>query len=408
MGERLRVLLSAYACEPDRGSEPEVGWQWALQMARFHDVTVLTRANNEAQISAVLRDLPVESAPKFIYHDLPPAWLRVKKRFQWHTWYYRHWQRSAWDQIHRLVKDGRFDLLHHVTYAAFRYEPAIFGHGLPTIWGPVGGMEAIPWPLLPWARPADLLPELARNSSNFWQIHTGALVRKARAATVVLASTRETQARFLEAGIEAPLFPTVGLDLEQIPKGARARGSTLRLLYAGNLISLKGLDLALEALAASGTKATFTLVGDGPMAQSLCDLAGALGLQDRVQFRARVTRAEMLNLYRDFDVLLFPSLHDSGGFAVLEAMASGCPVICVDCGGPGVAVTPECGTKVSPGSRSEVIAGLAKAIAYYDREPESLVRQGLAARARVAQEYAWERKGVTMARYYRQTVGERE
>ena len=34
MSRRLQVLLSAFACEPEKGSEPEVGWQWALQMVR--------------------------------------------------------------------------------------------------------------------------------------------------------------------------------------------------------------------------------------------------------------------------------------------------------------------------------------------------------------------------------------
>ena len=46
MSQRLNVLLSAYACEPGQGSEPEVGWQWALNLAKFHEVTVITRANN--------------------------------------------------------------------------------------------------------------------------------------------------------------------------------------------------------------------------------------------------------------------------------------------------------------------------------------------------------------------------
>src|ERR1700720_4879126 len=54
MSLRLRVLLSAYACEPHKGSGPEVGWQWALQMARFHDVTVLTQSKNRPVIERAL------------------------------------------------------------------------------------------------------------------------------------------------------------------------------------------------------------------------------------------------------------------------------------------------------------------------------------------------------------------
>jgi hypothetical protein len=44
--KKLKVLVSAYACEPNRGSEPEVGWQWIQQLARFYEVWIITRANN--------------------------------------------------------------------------------------------------------------------------------------------------------------------------------------------------------------------------------------------------------------------------------------------------------------------------------------------------------------------------
>ena len=76
MDKRLKVLISAYACEPGKGSEPEVGWQWALQMARFHDVTVLTRANNRASIEAEISRMD-GAKPKFIYFDLDSFWLRA-------------------------------------------------------------------------------------------------------------------------------------------------------------------------------------------------------------------------------------------------------------------------------------------------------------------------------------------
>src|SRR5947199_5188831 len=95
MGRRLKVLIAAYACEPDKGSEPEVGWQWALQMARFHDVTVLTRANNRAGIEKGLAQLSGQAVPKFIYHDLDPWLLRLKDRFRATRAYYVLWQRSA-------------------------------------------------------------------------------------------------------------------------------------------------------------------------------------------------------------------------------------------------------------------------------------------------------------------------
>ena len=50
--KRLKLVLSCYACEPNRGSEPGVGWAWALGMAKRHETFALTRANNQGVIEA--------------------------------------------------------------------------------------------------------------------------------------------------------------------------------------------------------------------------------------------------------------------------------------------------------------------------------------------------------------------
>src|SRR5882762_7358255 len=100
MSKRLKVLISAYACEPGKGSEPEVGWQWALQMARFHDVVVLTRENNRGNIERELERLKgKQPLPSFVYHDRSHALLDLKRKSHSVKWYYMLWQRSA----HELV-----------------------------------------------------------------------------------------------------------------------------------------------------------------------------------------------------------------------------------------------------------------------------------------------------------------
>src|SRR5438552_9256700 len=103
MAQRLKVLISAYACEPNKGSEPEVGWQWALQMARFHDVMVLTRANNRAPIEQALESLRGQQPlPQFVYHDGNGFLLKWKRRLRTIKLYYVLWQKSARELIERL------------------------------------------------------------------------------------------------------------------------------------------------------------------------------------------------------------------------------------------------------------------------------------------------------------------
>ena len=98
--QKLKLLISAYACEPGKGSEPGVGWRWALETAALgHDVWVLTRSNNEPAIAHQLAVLGHPSNLHFLYYDLPPS-LRWWKRggLTVHL-YYLLWQWGAYKFI---------------------------------------------------------------------------------------------------------------------------------------------------------------------------------------------------------------------------------------------------------------------------------------------------------------------
>ncbi len=407
-GQRLKVLLSAYACEPAKGSEPEVGWQWALQMARFHDVVVLTRSNNRASIEAGLLALPLEQpVPRFIYHDGGTIARTLKRTLGAHRLYYTVWQQSAQRVVTELLHRETFDLLHHITFASFRYRTAIWKHSIPCIWGPIGGMESIPWPLLPWRHPLALFHEIVRNLSNIAQVTPfHILPERANLTSLILVSTEETQRAFTALGVASTLLPTVGLHLADFPEQEKKNtpNEPLRLLFVGQVILLKGVDLMLHALAASGTTAELTLIGDGSFLTGAKQLAHKLGLSSRVHFLGRKPREEVLHIYPQHDVFLFPSLHDSGGFAVLEAMAHRLPVICLDCGGPAISVTSACGVKVNLGSAKKVIAGLADAIRHYDTDRPLIPHHGQAAREIIRHRYDWDLKGEAMSALYQKAT----
>lgn len=408
MPRRLKVLLSAYACEPGKGSEPEVGWQWALHMARFHDVTVLTRANNQPPIAREVERLTgCQPLPRFEFYDCGRLLLGLKRRVLGIKGYYWFWQRTVRRVIAEMHRQHRFDLLHHVTFAGFRYPTAIWRHHVATVWGPVGGIESIPAPLLPWHHPPSLGRELFRDFNNFWQsVPFYVLEHRGRATTVVLASTHDMRYTFQRFGINCLIMPTIGLSPDELPPNLpRApRSGPLRLLFVGQLITLKGVDLALEALRASGTAATLDFYGTGNYLRAAQRLTQHLGLQSRVTFHGRRPREEILTVYQQFDAFLFPSLHDTGGFALIEAMANELPVICLDCGGPAIAVAEGCGQKIPLGTRRQVIAGLAEAIQRYEHDEPLRLAHGRAARQTILDRYDWNRKAEQMNEVYQMAV----
>jgi glycosyltransferase involved in cell wall biosynthesis len=94
----------------------------------------------------------------------------------------------------------------------------------------------------------------------------------------------------------------------------------------------------------------------------------------------------LFELYQSHDLLLFPSLHDSGGFVVLEALSHGLPVVCLDLGGPKDIVTPNSGVVIKNNGQNttQIAAKMAAEISRLLVSPErfTALSAGAIARAR--------------------------
>jgi hypothetical protein len=140
---RLKVLLSAYSCQPGAGSEPAVGWNLAEAMSERHDVWVLTRAANRPHIEAVLGPSR-EGQPRFSYYELPGWRLFEKLGASLPHAHYYLWQLGVYWHMRALHREVRFDLAHHVTYVKYSTPSLLCLLPIPFVWGPVGGGETAP------------------------------------------------------------------------------------------------------------------------------------------------------------------------------------------------------------------------------------------------------------------------
>ncbi len=401
--ERLKVLVSAYACEPNKGSEPGVGWNWVKQIAKVHEVWVLTRTANRKVIEGELAQRPASSI-HFVYHDLP-RWARFWKRGASgvHLYYYL-WQLSSLSIARRLQAEVNFDLCHHITFASYRYVSALAWLEPPFVWGPLGGGERAPCAFYREFGLRGVASELVRDLSGLWA-HVDPLLWYTRhRAELILATTQDT-ARLLGSRRSRPVhvLQTIGVEKSSGYGEAKPEGSIFRVLYVGNLLYLKGVTLALKAFAEFTrlfADTALTLVGDGPDRSRLERLAQSLGILHRVNFVGRLSRVKTLEQYTDHHVLLYPSLHDSGAMAVLEAMRVGLPVICLDLGGPALSVTQECGIKIAAVNPEQAVRGLAEALQRLASNPELRERMGREAVSRVDTHYDWDRKGEALNHLY--------
>lgn len=393
---KLKLLLSAYACEPDRGSEPGVGWRWALEIARLgHEVVVITRENNRLAIQRAMQEHPELPHLRFAYYDLPP-WARGWKRgARGVHLYYLLWQFGAFLRARRLHRVERFDAVQHITFGVARH-PSFMGRlGIPFVLGPLGGGERAPWALRKHFPLSGQLRDAARDLANGLARIDPFVRHGFAAASVILVKTAESLLWLPEQyRHKAHTMLEIGIDMPAPDSGpASAAGKEARLLYVGRFLDLKGMGLGLRAVALlqqDGFPVRLTLLGQGPARARWHALAEKLGIAGRVNWISWLPQPELLATYRNFDALLFPSLHDSSGNVVLEAMARGLPVICLELGGPAEIVDSSCGRVVPVAGRQEdgVVTALAAAIKELcgDGEVIRRLRQGALLRAR---EFQW-------------------
>ena len=407
---KLKILISAYACEPFRGSEPGVGWNAALEAARENEVWVLTRRNNRGAIEAAGVENP---NLHFIYFDLP-EWARFWKRGQRGIRaYYYLWQAGALRVAQRWHKAVDFDVVHHVTFVNYWMPSFLARLPAPFLWGPVGGGESLPAGFWRWLGLQARVYEWARAALRARGELDPFVRATARRSALALATTEQTAERLRRLGCRnVRVQSEAGLsETDMLRLGAmrfRDRGP-LRLISLGRLVSWKGFELGLRGFAkfvADGGAGEYWIVGDGPDHQRLQQVAAECSLGQRVQFFGAQPREKALKLLEQCDALVHPSLHDSGGWVCLEAMAAGRPVVCLDWGGPGLQVTAETGIKIVPVAPEQTISELSRAFGLLASDPALRRRMGEAGRRRIRNEFLWERKGRRMQSLYRELAGE--
>lgn len=392
----MKILLSAYACEPNRGSEPEVGWNWALELANLgHQVWVITRSNNRKPIEEELSKTLPDSNLHFIYFDLPDWACRWKKGIKGVHLYYLLWQLGAYGVARQHHHLHQFDQVYHVTFVSVR-QPSFMGClGVPFVFGPVAGGERAPYALRKSFPLSGWLNDFLRDVANVLILFDPLMHLTFMTARHIYVTSEDTR-RVLPWCYrhKASVHLAIGLsEAKTVPLSTR-KTVGLNILFVGNLLYLKGIHLALRALPvllAHAPDVHFTIIGNGPDKAWLKKLSALLQIETHVTWIDQLPRQSLLEQYALYDLLLFPSLHDSGGMVVLEALSRGLLTVCLDIGGPGQIVTSECGSCISVKNADEedIVASIAACLAgFYDLPSSKREKMAMAATQRAA-EFLW-------------------
>lgn len=397
----MRILLSAYACAPHRGSEGGLGWNWARILSIRHQVHVLTADTSRDDIEAELLRHP---NPRLHFHFVPDSWRNTSAWPLGAGWaHQRLWQRRAYRQALRLCAAHTFDLTHHVSYSTWRAPPLIGRLNVPFVWGPIGGGQSVPPGFRRTLGLRGSIRESIRSLSQHLIRFDPLVLETLERATVILAANSSTL-DFLPRRVRSKteLMLETGID---VPKDVHFRAESqgaLQLLWVGYCVPLKGLPLLLESmrLLRDRVPVRLTVIGDGPERRRWARMAEDWGLVNQVTFLGALPYGETQKHYARADVLVFTSLRDTSGNVVLEAMRSGLPTIVLDWAGPRDIVSDECGIKITPRSPEQVAREMADAVIGLYRDPTRRRAMGEAGLLRTRQKFSWTGKSLEIERIY--------
>ena len=408
MGKELKVLISAYACEPSKGSEPGTGWNIVISLSRLHNVTVLTRTNNRAKIEAA-QNIGQGRKTQFIYYDLPGWATRMKKLLLLPVpLYYALWQAGAYLSHKKQIAESGFDIVHHLTFNAFE-APGFFWL-LPNhfILGPIGGGQTVSTKLLAEFGPG-AYAEFLRNVRVGLSLRNPLVCSALRKAAFVLFANHDTQ-RLLGAGCadKSRIMVDVGVDASAFAPRARTNGEAFMVLYVGRLERRKGITLLWRALRqiCKDEGMHCRIVGDGPMRGWLEKHLVADNLSRSVELINFCAHGELKAIFQTADVFVFPSLRDTTGSVVLEAMASGLPVVCLDHQGAAVMTSSDCAERISLSSPGKMAEEIVQAIHRLRANPARRQCMGRAGRARAERMFDWSAKALKLAQVYEAVAAE--
>ncbi len=411
----VRVLLSAYQCGPGMGSVSQIGWEWYSRLSRFASVTLVTHARNRACLELAGAPLP---GTEVVYIDTEwfagPLYRIASRLFpnSQHAVFllasadFYVYDAKAFRTLRKRARE--WDVTHAVTPVSPLAATRLYRLGNPLVVGPWNGGLLSP----------STFPDLMKQDSS-WMYgirHIGRALAWAagctRRAAVVLSATAFTDRSLPETTVTRRMLEN-GVDLDRFHAASGyvppSKTNPLRVLFVGRLLPFKGVSLLLEAVARVRGEfpVRVTVVGDGPLREELERAAEGLNLSGMTTFLGNLPLTQVAEQMRLAHVFCLPSVRESGGGVLLEAEASGVPVIAVNYGGPAEIVDDEVGHLVSADGPEHVIAGLADAFRSIARDPEQWRRRGQEGRARAERTYGWESRMMSAVELYRQVLSQK-
>ena len=398
MGEkRPKILLICYQCAPEGGSVAMIGWRWYKHLSERAAVRLVTHIRHQHELEPIL-----EKGASVTYIDTErfagPLW-RAANRFLGRSQHvlfmvsnidFLYFGYKVRQYFRGKDAARQYDICHVATPVS-PVAPHRFGKiGPPTVLGPLNGgaSTARGFPEITGAERMWLfkLRALSRVFTVWWGTYRHAdLIYSANETNdrAIPKKWRSKIRRMSENGVDA-----VATRVPPFPSADR-----LELLFVGRLIAIKGLSLLIDAIAGLDAPALrLRIVGAGPEEPFLRERIERRGLDHCIEFLGFQPQAALPELYRSCHFNVLPSIRESGGATILEAMAEGRPSIALDHGGPQSYITAACGYLIPCVNSEQVIDDLRALLQILIQDKSGLPTMAEASLQRARLSFTWPAK----------------
>lgn len=408
-----RILMSAYQCAPNQGSVSHIGWEWYSRTAQQMPVTLVTHIRNKIALEAAGAPLP---GSEVIYIDT--EWFagrlyrfskRIFPRSEHCVFLLTSLDFFVYDRqvLHTLRKQARrWDLVHLVTPVSPSAHSVLSRLGLPVVRGPLNGGLKTP-PNFPefmkadgaWAYPVRALSKPFAGIFKRRKNSSVTLVANQATHDALPKAEQSYVDRMLEIAVDADCYRPAPWPSPPSPY------NPLQVLFVGRMVPAKALPLLFEAVrrVRQTHPVQLTLIGDGPMRESWHAKARELGIHARF-LGARKPNEIAAELARAH-VFCLPSIRESGGAVLLEAMSAARPVLAVNYGGPAEIVNDRIGRLVCADGPDSVIGGLEQGLLDVIAQPEPWRDRGVEGRRQVLLQHTWQQRINAGINIYSQFTG---
>ncbi len=410
----LTVLINAYACSPDMGSEPGMAWNWCVNLANQCKLHIITEGEFRYKIEAVLPTLPQGKNMQFYYNPVSDdirkmCWNQGDWRFYSH---YKEWQHKTLQIAEHIIKEHQTDIIHQLNMVGFR-EPGYLWKikDIPYVWGPIGGLKQFPTAYLQEVGLKMSLFYRIKNTLNILQIKYNQRVRQAVLRTdLLIASIPDSYSAIKKYHKKEPVIMSeTGCYLQKDSEENidRFYKATFDIMWVGKFDFRKQLDLALRTVAKikhlPGIKLSVYGMGSEKQYTHYKKLTEELNINDHIEWCGNIPNNNILEKMKTASLFFFTSVSEETSTVVPEALNCFLPVLCFDACGFGHVIDESVGIKIPFSNPSRSVDEFAEKIEYLYHHRDSLAEKSRNC-AHKQEKLSWENKAKQMVELYHQTI----